>query len=394
MRVYVRPRLRCAVVSTLVLALAIGALLYGSQPAKSQSASEPIIIAGDLALTGPAGAVGVELQRGAQLAIDEINAAGGVLGRKLKFEAQDTTGAPAQAVQVFNSFAQNPNVMVIFGPVNAPEVGAVSNLAASKKLVVFAPASAGAVPGIPDLKFNDWTFRLNQAQPTVMGPLITKVIDLTKAKSVTILNYSDNSAYVTVGDLWQKAASDAGTTVQRIQFPTATQDYSAIVTEIHKPVDLVAIGALSATDGALVRAIRQSGFTGPIVGDASMIASAVYTVSQGGTKGAYAYSSYMVGEGAGTAEFVDAYKKVYGTDPSAIVAYGYETIKLVANALTFEKSVSRQSLRDGLGAIKDYRGITGTVTYHNSGDAVRQTVPLVQITDGGGLKKIGDITVK
>lgn len=393
--VYTRPRMadRSLRVSALALALALGSLC-GPRPAWSQSAAEPIIIAGDLALTGPSGPIGVELRRGAELAVEEINAAGGVLGRPLRFEAQDTTGAPAQAVQVFNSFARNPDVMVVFGPVNAPEVGAVTNLAASRKLVVFAPASAGAVPGIPDLKFNDWTFRLNQAQPTVLGPLITKVIELTKAKSVTILTYSDNSAYVTVGDLWAKAAADAGIKVQRIAFPTATQDYSAIVTQIQKPVDIVAIGASAATDGALVRAVRQAGFTGAIIGDASMISSAVYTVSQGGSKGAYAYSSYLVGEGRGTAEFVDAYRKAYGSQPSAIVAYGYETVKLVANAITSQKSVSRQSVRDGLGATRDYQGITGTVTYHNSGDAIRQSVPLVQVTEGGGMDKVGDIAIK
>jgi branched-chain amino acid transport system substrate-binding protein len=345
-------------------------------------------------MTGPAGSIGSDIAHGAQLAVNEINAAGGVLGHPLKLAVQDTSGAPAQAVQLFGSFARDPSVVAVLGPINASEVGAVTNLAASSKLVVFAPASAGTVPGVKDLKFNDWTFRLNQAQPTVLGPLLDAMIQMKGAKSVTILTYSDNSAYVDAGNLWEKAARAQGAQVQRIQFPSTTQDYSAIVTQIQKSAGLVVIGALSATDGPLVRAIRQAGISAPIVGEASMVASSVYTVSQGMSKGAYSYSSYVAGYGSGVAEFVTGYKKAFNSDPSAISAYGYDAIKLIANAMKTQKAVTRQAVRDGLGTTKNYQGVTGAITYANSGDAIRSTVPLVQVQDGGDLKKIADIELK
>ncbi|MGE4238836.1 ABC transporter substrate-binding protein [Ramlibacter sp.] len=362
--------------------------------AAGASSAQELVIGAPLAMTGPAGQVSADVVKGAQLAIDEVNAAGGVLGRKLKLEVQDTTGAPAQAVQLVGSFARNPNVIAILGPINAAEVGAVTGLAASNKIVVYAPASAGTVPGVPDLKFNEWTFRLNQAQPTVLGPLVNQVAAISKAKSITILNYSDNGAYVDAGNLWQKTAEGKGMTVQRIQFPSATQDFSAIVTQIKKDTQLVGIGALSGTLGPLIRAIRQAGINAPIMGDASILAASVFTVSQGASKGAYSYSSYLSGAGTGTNEFIAGFKKAHNADPSAIASYGYEAVKLIANALKTQKAVTRQALRDGLGKTRGYKGITGDVSYNNSGDAVRQSVPLVQVGDNGELKKVGDIKLQ
>ncbi|MFT4067818.1 ABC transporter substrate-binding protein [Paraburkholderia sp.] len=372
-----------------VMAVVAAAFLYSAG-----ATAADIVIGCPLSLTGPAGGIGVDVQHGAQVAVDEVNAAGGVLGRKLRLDVQDTTGAPAQAVQLFGGYARNPDVVAILGPINAAELGAVTNLAAASKLVILAPASSGSVPGVPNLKFNDWTFRLNQAMPTVLGPLLDSVVAAKGAKSVSILTYSDNAAYVDAGNLWQKAAETKGVKVQRIAFPSSTQDYAAIVTQIQRSSDLLVIGALSATDGPLVRAIRQAGLTTPIVGDASIVTSSVYVVSKGASKGVYSYSSYVDGSGGAASAFAAAFRKSFGAAPSALASYGYEAIRLMVNAMKTRNEVSRQAVRDGLGATKDYQGVTGAITYAGRGDAIRKTVPLVEVMDGGALKKIADIPLE
>src|SRR5262249_2672829 len=143
------------------------------------------VIAAPLALTGPAGSVGLDVRQGAQLAIDQLNNAGGVDGRKLKLLVKDTAGDPAQVVQLLPSFVKDTNVVSVLGPINASELGAVTGMGESSKIVIFAPASAGAVPGIKGGKFNPWTFRLNQSIPLTVGPEMAKILELTGAKSVT-----------------------------------------------------------------------------------------------------------------------------------------------------------------------------------------------------------------
>src|SRR5690606_2266058 len=141
------------------------------------------IIAAPLALTGPAGSVGLDVQQGAELAIEHVNEAGGVGGRQLRLVVEDTAGEPAQAVQLVTSFSKDDNVIAILGPINAAEVGAVTGIGASSRIVIFAPASAGAVPGVENLDFNDWTFRLNQAIPLTVRPTAPAVLVRTRAKS-------------------------------------------------------------------------------------------------------------------------------------------------------------------------------------------------------------------
>lgn len=387
-----RNAARRAALPAIATSIALAAGVLGGLPAARAQDSSTILIGAMLSMTGGAGVVGADIQSGAQLAIDEINASGGLIGKKLAMTVQDTAGTPAQAVQLFGTYARNPNVAAILGPILAPELGAVTNLAAANKVVVFTPTSAGSVPGVPTLKFNEWTFRLNQAQPTVLGPLILEVMNRHKvSKQVTVLNFSDTSTYVDAGELWQKAAEGKGVAVQRIQFPAPTVDFSAIVTQINKSTELIAIGGLPGSAGPLARAIRQAGINAPIIGDSSMTTSSYFSVAQGAGKGTYSYSGYLMGAGTGTNEFVASYKKAHGSEPGALVALGYESIKLIAAAIKSQNSASRQAIRDGLGAMKGYRGITGNITYANSGDALRESIPLVQLGDTGQMVKISDI---
>lgn len=376
-----------------VVAAALTGACGGSTTGTGTTSSTPIKIGGLLSLTGASGGVGLDIQHGAQVAIDQINAKGGVIGHKLELDVQDTAGQPAQAVQVFNGFANDPQTLVVLGPVNAAEVGSVTGLAEAKQLVVYAPASAGAVPGVTDLKFNPWTFRLNEALPLVVGPEMKTVVKLTGAKNVTVMNVSDNAAYVNVGDLWAAAAKDAGTTVQHIQFPTTTQDYSSIVTQVNKSADLIAIGANDAVDGPLSRALRQAGIKAQLMGDGSIFTSNVFTVSQGANVGAYSYSTYLPDQSRAIQDFISAFKKANGSDPSPIAAYSYEAVNIFVNAIRTKNAATRKAVRDGLSATKNYQGITGSVTYSGSGDAVRKSVSLVKIDSTGQIVKAGEIPI-
>ena len=375
-------------IATAAIAVALVASVSACGGSASGSGEE--IIAAPLSMTGPAGSVGLDIKQGAQLAIDTLNKKGGVGGKKLKLVVQDTAGEPAQAVQLVTSFAKDKNVLAILGPINAAEVGAVTNIAQSSKVVLFPPASSGAVPGVTDGKFNPWTFRLNQAIPLTVGPQMTKVLSMTGAKAVTILNYDDNAAYVDTADRWETAAKAAGATVQRLQFPSSTQDFSSIVTKISHSSSLIAIGALSATDASLTRAIRQAGIKAQLMGDASMLSSEVYSGSRGASEGAYAYSAFLPGQTAESKEFQSAFEAKYKKEPTTIDAYGYETVMLIAHAAG--KNPTRESVREGLSKLKDYSGITGTISYDGSGDAHRTTIPLVKVGKDGAIEEAGEIT--
>jgi branched-chain amino acid transport system substrate-binding protein len=383
---YVRP----AVVAVALLSLASLAACQSQAGGGSVAKGSPIIIGAPLALTGVAAPVGLDIEQGAQLAVADLNKAGGVGGHKVDLQVQDTAGVAAQAVQVATSFAHNQNVVALLGPVSAAEVGALTGIAASNKIVLYTPSSAGAVPGVNGEDFNAWTFRVNESIPLVVGPQMTAVLKATGATKVTVLSLSDQAAYVDTGDRWQKAAEAAGATVQRLQFPSTTEDYSSIVTNINPDAQVIAIGAESGNDASLTRAIKQAGLKGQLMGDASFISSEVYTGSRGATDGAYAYSSYLPGANKATNTFQTEFVAKFTKQPDAIAAYSYDATKLMFSSIK-SGNVTREAIRKALSSTKNYAGVSGQISYDGSGDAQRTSVPLVQIGAKGALKQVGKI---
>lgn len=376
-----------------VLALALTACSNPTAPDAGDAggaAKGKVVLGAPLALTGPSGSIGLDIQRGAELAVEQLNASGGIAGHQVELRVQDTTGDPAQAVQVTTSMARDEDVIAILGPVNAAELGAVTSIGESQKIVLFPPASSGAVPGVDNGQFNDWTFRVNQAIPLVVGPQMDSVIEETKAEKVTVLHYDDNAAYVDTGERWEAAAQADGATVTRLKFPSTTQDFSATVTSIPADTELIAIGALPATDAQLVRAIRQAGIEAPIMGDASMLSSEVFKGSRGGSEGAFAYSAYLPDQSDTSKKFTKDFAAKYDVDATAINAYGFDAVMMIA-AGAGDGELSRESIRKGLSTLSDYEGASGDISYDGSGDAVRKSVPLVQIGDDGSLSQVGEI---
>jgi branched-chain amino acid transport system substrate-binding protein len=384
---------RLSSITALVASVTLGVVsLTACSPSSSANPVQgDAVIGAPLALSGASASIGLDIQRGAEVALDELNKNGGLNGHRVSLRAQDTAADPAQAVQVATSFARDPQVVAVLGPIGAAEVGAVTSLAQSQKIPMIAPASAGAVPGVKDGHFNDWTFRVNQAIPLVVGPQMDAVLKKTGAKKVTILHFDDNAAYVDTAERWEKAAMAAGAKVTRMKFPSTTQDYSALVTSIPKDSDLIAIAALPATDAPLIRSIRQAGITGQLMGEGSLLTSEVFEGSRGGTQGAFAYSAFLAGQSETAKKFSQKFQEKFKTEPSAFNAYAYDAVMMLASAAG-KGDLSRQGLRDGLSKLVDFHGASGVISYNRSGDAIRSGVPLVQIGSKGSLSKVSDIT--
>lgn len=379
---------RIKLASATAAVAALGLTGCGGAPA---AGGDTILIGGPLATTGAAGSVGLDIKQAAELAIAEINAAGGIDGKKLKLIAEDTAGEPAQAVQVTTSLARDKNVVALLGPLLTPEVGAATDLALANKIAMVPPASAGEVPGVENSKFNEYTFRLNQAFSSTAAPAMTKVIELTKAKHVTVISQDDNPTYVDTAKEWTKAAEAAGVKTDNIAFPTTQTDFSSIITSIEKDTDLIAIAALPPTVASVVRSARQRGLDAELMGETALISQEAFDGSRGGTEGAYAVSTFVPDASPESAAFAKAFKAKYDREPTTFSALSYEAIKMIAQAAE-KGGATREGIQKALSELDGYEGITGTFRYEGSGDALRESVPLVQVDSKGGLKTVAQVT--
>lgn len=364
----------------------------GGDDTASEAAKGTIVIGAPFVTTGAAGSAGLEVKEGAELAIEEINAAGGVAGGyTLELNVQDTGGDAGQAVQLASAMIRDERTVALLGPLLTPEVAALYGTAESEGTVMMTPTSVGAIPGVEPGQFNDYTFRVNQPAATVAGPLIDEAITRTKAKTVTVLSVSDNPTTADMGALFEEAATDAGAEVEHVAFPQSTTDYSSIVTSIDPDVDLIAFAALPAHNVGATAAIRAAGIDAQFVGDTSMLAKEVYDNSNGASIGAWAFSPFLTDASDASTAFTSAFEAKYSKSPTVFHALAYDSVKMLAAALDAQGESSREAVQKGLSTLMHFPGATGTLSYKGSGDVIRSDIPFVEVVEDGAVEKIATI---
>ena len=156
------------------------------------AANEPIKIGYLPALTGPSSSTGVGINRGVQLALEDINNAGGVNGRKLELIVRDTQSDPTKAVNAVSELTQRQKVSMIFGPVNSGEALAATPLIARDKVPMLHPCW---VDDLIDVKKYPMAFRQAPTNTQIGGGANHYVVDVMKLKKVAVI--SDTTGYGT-----------------------------------------------------------------------------------------------------------------------------------------------------------------------------------------------------
>ncbi len=168
------------------------AALASGFPAPAIAQNEPIKIGYLPALTGPSSSTGVGMNRGTQIAVEEINAAGGIKGRKLELITRDTQSDPTKAVNAVAELTQRAKVAMIWGPVNSGEALAATPLIARDKVPMLHPCW---VDELIDVKKYPMAFRQAPTNTQIGKGANYYVVDVLKLKKVAVV--SDTTGYGT-----------------------------------------------------------------------------------------------------------------------------------------------------------------------------------------------------
>lgn len=371
------PRQSAAVRVALALTLISISLLTsaGSQAvgARPAAATKLIYIGEVVPLTGggsvlPAG--GPYEQAGAQLAVSQINAHGGINGRYLKlFLADDQSTIPAGAVAAFQRLARL-GVAAVLVPNFSREVQALTP--AIKQAGI--PTMIGGTTSVLTHEGDPWVFRTRS-----MGTYATRVLS---AYAVTTLHLSKIAVLHTTDVAGTRAEvellaelKDLGVTPVADQpFPANATDLTAQLQAIKASgaTALISYGAFQPADVALIgRQMRQLGMHLTWLGNSDVITAAA--LKQGGAllEGIYATTDYMSGQNPEAVAFESALAASYHLPGNQADAYAYDAINLLALAMR-DAGTNPQTLRTALLAIKGYRGAMGIYTFDANGDGLHQ----------------------
>ena len=359
-------------------ALAAALALFAAGCSKSES--DTIAIGGIFPLSGDVAVYGVECKKGIDLAIDEINEAGGVNGKKLVLIGEDDEGKPDKSVNAFKKLTTKDKVKFIIGSLTSGCVQAVTTLAQAGRVIQIAPAATS--PAITDA--GDYIFRacfIDPFQGTVGGKFAT---DTLGAKRAAVLYDIQNDYSVGLEENFVKSfEAGGGTIVARESYSTGDKDFNAQLTKIkNASPDIVYIPDYYGTVALIARQLRMQGITTPIVGGDGwdgLAGNAGDEVLNGFYSNHYAVDS----EVPAVQKFVSSFKTKYNSAPNAFAALGYDSVYMLRDAIAKAGTLDVASVRSALEQTNgDY--VTGHLTFDALHNPVKSAVMLELVRSGDG----------
>ncbi len=395
---------RLHLVSWLAAALVVAACgsTGGGGSNTNSYSGKTIKIGAILSITGAGGVYGPQSRDGANLAVKQINASGGVNGAQIALTINDDASDKAQSAQVAQKLIQSEQDLALLGPTLSNSAVAVHPLAESLKTPILAVSTTG-IHIVPDCNFPATTpckyvFRDSLGEETAIPTNIKSYAADKQPKTGVLLVAQDD-----------KFSSDGGTIVQNtvaqyninllktIKFNKAEADLSPYVTQaVQAKPDVIFITSLGGIPAKIMTEARKQGWQGQFLGGNGFNTATVSAQAAGAGKGARSASAWYLGNTfASNKDFVDAYKAEYSKDPDQFSAQGYTAIKVLADAakranLTFsDVAGDRDKLRTAMESVNIQTPL-GPFQFTSTHD-VKQTVWVIAMDGAGGFTLVHEI---
>lgn len=366
-------------------AVALAACGKKEEPAKAPAAApaEVIKIGHVAPLTGGIAHLGKDNENGARLAVDEINAAGGleVGGKKYKLEllAEDDKADPKEGTLAAQKLV-DAGVVAVVGHLNSGTSIPASKIYADANVVQVSPSATN--PKLTEQGFKT-TFRV-VANDNQQGAVLANYA-ATEMKAKTIAIVDDRTAYGQgLADVVEKVAKEKGLKVVAREFATdKTTDFNAILTKIRavKP-DVVMYGGMDATAGPMAKQMKQLGLKSKLLaGDG--VCSPEFIKLAGDAADILTCS--MAGEAveklAKGDEFKAKYKAKFNQDVQIYSPYSYDAVYVIADAIKRAGKVDKAAIVAAMPAT-NYTGVTGQIAFDEKGDIKNGAISMFNVKDG------------
>jgi branched-chain amino acid transport system substrate-binding protein len=333
------------------------------------------------AFTGKEAAFGISARKGATLALEEVNAAGGVLGRKIEFLTEDNQSKQGESATIAKKFVARDRVVAVLGgnpSTNSLEAAPVFQTA---KIPMIAISSTN--PRVTEI--GNYIFRVCFIDPFQGAVLAKFARDTLHARRAAILTSVNNAYSVGISKVFRERFTAGGGVIAADQkHSEGDKDFRAQLTAIKAANPDVIFHSGNYTEGALIcKQARALGFTGPLIGGDAWEAPQLIEIGGADVEGTY-YSTHASPESTApeVRNFVRKFRARWaGETPDSIAALGYDAAQLLADALRRAGTTESARLRDAIAATRDFPGVTGKITIDEQRNATKSAV-ILTVRDG------------
>ena len=353
------------------------------------SGSSTIKVGGVAPLSGGVAVYGVECKNGIDLAIEEINAAGGINGKTLEFICEDDEGDPAKSVNAYKKLVTNDGVEYVIGSLTSGCTIALTNLAQNQKILQIAPAATATA--VTDA--GNYIFRacfIDPFQGRVGGKFAFENLS---AKKAAILYDIGNDYSVGLTENFESEFTKlGGSIVSKESYATGDKDFNAQLTKIKaaKP-DVVYLPDYYGTVALIAKQLRAQGIDTPIVGADGwdgLTENAGDEVLNGYYSNHYAEDS----DSPAVQKFVGSFKAKYNKSPNSFAALGYDSVYMLKDAILKAGTTDGEKVRAAFETTDgDY--VTGHITFDEKRNPVKSAVMLEIVKQDGKLVPVYKTTV-
>jgi branched-chain amino acid transport system substrate-binding protein len=360
----------------LALALGVGAAV-GCAPGRS---SKEIVVGEYGSLTGNTATFGQSTKNGSEMAFDEINKAGGLLGKPVKLIVEDDQSKPEEAATAVTKLINQNAVQAVLGEVASSRSLAAAPICQGAKVPMVTPSSTN--PKVTQV--GDYIFRVcftDIQQGEADAKFAAKSLKLKKAA----LLYDVRNDY-SVGlrlVFAQKFKEYGGEIVAEQSYSEGDSDFRAQLTQLKSAnPEVIYVPGYYTEVGTIARQSRDLGISAPLLGGDGWDSPRLWEIGGKALNGCYFSNHYSVDDPAPAVQkFVADYKAKYGATPDALAALGYDAARILADAMKRANSSDGAKVRDALAQTKAYAGVTGNITIDKDRNAVKPVV-MLKVQDG------------
>lgn len=375
---------RACLAAVAVLAGVIG---VAANAVARQDAGE-IVIGHYASMTGGTAVFGNSADRGARLAMDEINSTGGVLGKRVRLVTEDTQSKPEEAVTAVQKLINQNKVVALIGEIASSRSIAAAPVAQRARIPMVSPASTN--PKVTQV--GSFIFRacfIDPFQGTAMADFAMTSDKGPKAKRFAVFYDVKNDYSLGLREFFTARVKEkGGSIVADESYGEGDVDFRAQLQKIKATnPEAIWVPGYYQEVGLIIRQAREMGITVPFLGGDGWDADVLGKIAGEAINGCFFSNHYSSEDPAPAVQkFIATYKARYNNElPDAMAILGYDSMLLVVDAIKRAGTTEGRAVRDALAKTKDFPGAAGKITIDKDRNAQKPLVVLrVNVKNNGG----------
>lgn len=366
---------------SLVLAVLLGlGIVSCNRNSNTTTDSKEILVGEYGSLTGTTATFGISTRNGVDMAKDELNRAGGVLGKQVRVIVEDDQGKPEEAQTVVTKLINKDRVVAVLGEVASSRSLAAAPVCQQNHVPMITPSSTN--PRVTQI--GDFIFRvcfIDPFQGLVMAKFASNTLKISK---VAILRDIKNDYSVGLAAVFQENFEKmGGKIVGDESYSEGDTDFSAQLTSIKsKNPQAIYVPGYYTEVGLVARQSRKLGITVPLMGGDGWDSPRLWEIGGEALNDCYFSNHYSVDDPSPAIQkFVSEYKQRFNETPDALAALGYDAANILFDAFRRANTTDPEKVREALTQTKDFPGVTGKITIDENRNAVKPAVVL-RVKDG------------